>query len=422
MGPRVARARTVASVATAVGTLAAVSTVGWWPVPLYAIVFATFATIDRRIRAARRPERVVVANLLLVMALMGTSAALTGGAVSPVLTWLVIPVSASAMRFRAQVVWAAAGCAVLLILGVALTGVHTAIHHPLIVIAALVLLIAVTAVTTALMDAELQFRGESVLDSLTGLLNRSGLAARFAEVAGQARMVARPVCLIICDLDHFKLVNDEYGHARGDAVLREVAYEMRKSLHSFELFYRLGGEEFLVLLPGVDLIGGVEIAQHLREAVQGSQAGGLPITASFGVSAATGEEIEFLPLYRAADEALYQAKAEGRDRVVAFHHSAAFGRSSPAVGSAPRSQPERASFAERAWPLGAQGVVDPLLAARARPVVDLLGRMVVTGGLPAEGTGAALPAPLEAGGDQCRGGSLTTSGRRGEQVVHHADP
>jgi diguanylate cyclase (GGDEF)-like protein len=196
-------------------------------------------------------------------------------------------------------------------------------------IAALVLVIGVTAVTTALMDAELQFRGESVLDSLTGLLNRSGLAARFAEVAEQARLVARPVCLIICDLDHFKLVNDEHGHARGDAVLREVAYEMRKSLHSFELFYRLGGEEFLVLLPGIDLVRGVEIARNLREAVQGSRAGGLPVTASFGVSVATGDEIEFLPLYRAADAAMYQAKAEGRNRVVAFRRSLSLPQPSP---------------------------------------------------------------------------------------------
>ncbi|MDQ6608057.1 MAG: GGDEF domain-containing protein, partial [Actinomycetota bacterium] len=220
--------------ATAAGTFAALSTVGWWPLPFYAIIFGTFATIDRRIQAARRPERVVAANLLLVMALIGTSAALTGGAVSPVLTWLVIPVSVSAMRFRAKVVWAAAACALLIILVVVLTGgVQAAVQHPLIVIAAVVLVIAVTAVTTALMDAELQFRGESVLDPLTGLLNRSGLAARFAEVAEQARLVAGPVCLIICDLDHFKLVNDEYGHARGDAVLREVAYEMRKSLRSF---------------------------------------------------------------------------------------------------------------------------------------------------------------------------------------------
>jgi diguanylate cyclase (GGDEF)-like protein len=313
----------VAAVATAVGTLAAISTVGWWPLPLYAIVLATFATIDRRIRASPRPEFVVAANVLLVMALMGASAALTGGPVSPVLTWLIIPVSVSAMRFRARVVWTTAVCAVLVIVLVALTRVHTAIHHPLIMIEALVLLIAVTAVTTALMDAELQFRGESVLDSLTGLLNRSGLAARFAEVAEQARLLARPVCLIICDLDHFKLVNDQYGHARGDAVLRDVAYEMRKSLRSFELFYRLGGEEFLVLLPGIDLVEGVEIAQHLRDAVQASQAGGLPVTGSFGVSVATGEGIEFLTLYRAADEAMYQAKADGRNRVVAFQHAPA---------------------------------------------------------------------------------------------------
>jgi diguanylate cyclase (GGDEF)-like protein len=323
MGPRVARARTIATLASAIGTLAALSQVGWWPLPLYVVVFALLASSDRRIQAARRPERVVAANVTMIVLIMGLSAALTGGAMSPVLAWLVIPVTVAAMRFRAEVVWATAAASVGVILAVALTDLDRAIHHPLMILAALVLLVSVTAIATAQSDAELQFRGESVLDSLTGLLNRSGLAARFAEVAEQARVVSRPVCLILCDLDHFKRVNDEHGHARGDTVLREVAYEMRKSLRSFELFYRLGGEEFLVLLPGLDLARGVEVARHLRDAVQSSNAGGLPVTASFGVSAATGDDIEFLPLYRAADEAMYQAKADGRNRVVAYSESPA---------------------------------------------------------------------------------------------------
>lgn len=324
MGPRVARARNIALAATGAGTVAAVGEVGWWALVVFAVAIANMATLERRIRRAARPERVVTAALLLILLLMGTSAAFTGAAVSPALAWLAIPVAVAAMRFRAPVVWAIAGFAALTAFTVALIGgVQRTIDHPLFLIALFVLLIAVTAVTTALTDAEVQFRGESVLDPLTGLLNRSGLAARFAEVGEQARLLKRPVCLIMCDLDHFKYVNDEHGHERGDVVLREVSYEMRKWLRSFELFYRLGGEEFLVLLPGIDLPHGVKIAEDLRAAVEASRPGGLPITASFGVSLGTGEDIDFLPLYRAADNALYRAKAEGRNRVVASTMSSA---------------------------------------------------------------------------------------------------
>ena len=316
MGPRVVRARTIA--------LAATGEVGWWALALFAVAIANLGTLEWRIQRAMRPERVVAASLLLILWLLGASAALTGGAVSPLLALLLIPVAVAAMRFRAQVVWAIAGCAALTALVVAfIGGVQHGIDHPLIMIAVFVLLIAVTAVTTALMDAELQFRGESVLDPLTGLLNRNGLGARFAEVGEQARFLNRPVCLIMCDLDHFKRVNDDHGHERGDAVLREVSYEMRQSLRSFELFYRLGGEEFLVLLPGIDLPHGLEIAQSLRAAVEASRPGGLRVTASFGVSAATGEEIDFPLLYKAADDAMYRAKAEGRNLVVALERSPA---------------------------------------------------------------------------------------------------
>jgi len=317
MGPRVVRARSIAVAAAAAGTIAAAGEVGWWTVGLFAVVIANLGTLERRIQRARRPERVVAATLMVILVLMATSAALTGGAESPVLSWLLIPVAVAAMRFRAQVVWAFAGCAALATLGVAVTdGVARAIDHPLFIIATFVLLTAVTAVTTALMDAELQFRGESVLDPLTGLLNRSGLEARFAEIGEQARLLGQPVCLIMCDLDNFKQVNDEHGHERGDVVLREVSYEMRKSLRSFELFYRLGGEEFLVLLPGLDLRDGLGVARSLRAGVEASRPGGLKLTASFGVSVATGKDIEFLPLYRAADDAMYRAKAEGRNLVV----------------------------------------------------------------------------------------------------------
>ena len=326
MDPRVMRARTIAAVAVGVGMLAAIGHLGWWALALFAAMLANLGTVERRIDRARRPERVVAGSVLLIIGLTGISAALSGGARSPVLALIVIPVAMAAARFRAQVVWLAAGSAVLVAILVAtITGARQAIDHPLTLLVVLVMLVAVTAVATALADAEQQFRRESVLDPLTGLLNRSGLEARFIEVGEQARLLGRPVCLIMCDLDNFKRVNDRHGHERGDAVLREVSSEMRNSLRSFELFYRLGGEEFLILLPGIDLPGGVAIAQSLRAAVDAHCPGGLSVTASFGVSAAVGEEIEFLPLFKAADAALYRAKRSGRNLVAAAGMTSAVG-------------------------------------------------------------------------------------------------
>jgi diguanylate cyclase (GGDEF)-like protein len=354
MGPRVVRARTIAAGAIGAGLLLTIGHLGWVAVLLFVAGFLNVVTVEPRIRRAKRPERVVACAYFAVIVLMGVSAALMGGGTSPVLGLLVIPVAMTAARFRSIVVWATAGVAALVALvATVLAGPLPAIHHPLTLAAVLVVLVGVTAVTTALMDAELEFRDASVLDPLTGLLNRNGLEARFAEIAGQARLLGRPVCLIICDLDNFKHINDAYGHERGDTVLREASYEMRKSLRHFELFYRLGGEEFLVLLPGIDLAHGITIAESLRLAVHTSVPGGVEMTASLGVSSATGEGIEFVSLYRAADDALYRAKASGRNRVVA-----------PGVAT-PAAEAARAASEPRASPRAESRPADRRIAARS---------------------------------------------------------
>ena len=123
--------------------------------------------------------------------------------------------------------------------------------------------------------------------------------------------------MIVCDVDHFKAINDDHGHARGDAVLKDLAYLLRKLLRAFDLAYRIGGEEFLVLLPGADAAGGAVIADALRLAVsEDALAGGLHVTMSFGVAASTsGSVFEFEAVFAEADAALYQAKRAGRDRV-----------------------------------------------------------------------------------------------------------
>src|SRR4051794_39348978 len=318
MTPRVRRARAIAMGAMGVGLLAASPIVGWMMAPVFAAALVVVGTVDLRARRSLRPERAIVQSLSSMVILTGISAVMTGGPSSPVLPLLVVPVAVASARFRTPVVWAGAAFAAVVAVAVWLTsGWSEAIENPLMLISVLVLIVAVISATTALMDAEFEYRSQSVLDPLTGLLNRGGLESRFVEVAEQARLLDQPVCMVLCDLDHFKTVNDSWGHERGDEVLREVSYEMRKALRSFELFYRVGGEEFLVLLPGVEMAGGINIAEHMRQAVEESRPGGLTMTASFGVSVATAEDIAFLPLFRAADAQLYASKNAGRNRVSA---------------------------------------------------------------------------------------------------------
>src|SRR4029450_4949367 len=102
--------------------------------------------------------------------------------------------------------------------------------------------------------------------------NRASLDARVLEIEEQAHLTGGAVSVILLDLDSFKQVNDTHGHKRGDAVLRDAAYEIRKSLRSFELVYRIGGEEFLVLLPGVDLSEALEIAERVRHSGEAGRA------------------------------------------------------------------------------------------------------------------------------------------------------
>jgi diguanylate cyclase (GGDEF)-like protein len=136
----------------------------------------------------------------------------------------------------------------------------------------------------------------------------------------QAQQSEASVCVIAVDVDGFKNVNDAHGHPRGDDVLRDVTYEMRKRLRTFELMYRVGGDEFLVVLPGVDLPEGVAVAERLRQAVNETKPAGLEVSISLGVAAACGAEVGYERLLSAADRALYEAKDAGRNVVRADGH------------------------------------------------------------------------------------------------------
>lgn len=316
-----AHARTIRVVGTGaigIALLIAAPWLGWWTFILLALSVANFVNVDRRMRTSANPERVSACAIVITLALIAAGVMLSGGPSSPALPWLVLPAAMTAARFRSQVVIAGLALTVVVILSSTL-GVDAAatIRDPVPVIATLALLAAVVSIVLALQAAELHHRGEAILDPLTGLLNRHALAPRFVELSVQARVTRQPVCLMLCDVDNFKAINDGHGHDRGDAVLRDIAYALRKQLRSFELVYRLGGEEFLVVLPGVDLAKGMDVAERLRGAVEQASPAGIPITISLGVSAARGEQVDYDTLFKAADTALYAAKRAGRNRTVA---------------------------------------------------------------------------------------------------------
>ena len=156
----------------------------------------------------------------------------------------------------------------------------------------LALVLCAAVYVSPLVASDVRHRADSTLDQLTGLLNRRALEPRFAEIAEQAALTDQPVSVVLADLDHFKSINDEHGHGVGDAVLRDVAYAMRRSLRTFELLYRLGGEEFALLLPGAAEDDAARIAESLRVAIEELETAGLRVTCSFGVATARGDRIE----------------------------------------------------------------------------------------------------------------------------------
>ena len=153
-------------------------------------------------------------------------------------------------------------------------------------------------------------------DALTGLLNRRGFDTQMAFALAMARRSGRPLSLITVDVDHFKRVNDTYGHDAGDEVLRRLACTLQDRLRASDIVARLGGEEFVVLLPDTDLQGAQTIAQTLVTgmAEQTDPVVGT-ITVSAGVASMRGLQDNGKDLLRRGDAALYEAKGQGRNRV-----------------------------------------------------------------------------------------------------------
>jgi len=164
----------------------------------------------------------------------------------------------------------------------------------------------------------------SITDELTGLYNHRRFLEILEHEFGRSRRYKLPLCLLMLDIDHFKLLNDTYGHQQGDRMLRALAKILRQETRESDMSTRYGGEEFAIVLPSTDLTGGKITAERIRKAVESyafpcPENPSLHMTVSLGVAHYEGEGItESSQLVEYADTALYQAKAEGRNRSVVY--------------------------------------------------------------------------------------------------------
>jgi diguanylate cyclase (GGDEF)-like protein len=170
----------------------------------------------------------------------------------------------------------------------------------------------------ALADANEQMQRESRVDSLTGVANRRHLYEELGRVSSLLARQERPLGVLAVDIDHFKNVNDEYGHAVGDTVLRNVATALKESVRAQDLVGRTGGEEFVVLLPDTDGPSAAALAERMRLEVSRRRVAGpngtqLGVTVTIGCAAGHGVPADVL--LRSADHALYAAKRAGRNQV-----------------------------------------------------------------------------------------------------------
>lgn len=167
-------------------------------------------------------------------------------------------------------------------------------------------------------QAELLFA--STHDELTGLVNRREFVRLALLELARATRVPGPTSLVMLDVDHFKKINDRYGHPAGDEVLQMVAIAMTAGVRTVDVVARMGGEEFVILLPNTSLEGALAVAEKIRASLDSAplqlRSASLRVTASFGVSVLSqGESGTLDDLYAAADRALYAAKNQGRNRV-----------------------------------------------------------------------------------------------------------
>jgi diguanylate cyclase (GGDEF)-like protein len=302
------------------GLLLASPWVGWWTIAPLVVAAGVFRVAEGLTERLAHPEYAIFAAWGSAQVIIAASVALTGSLREVTLAWLAIPTITLSARFSVRGIVAGVALTLALMLAVML-GTEPSVlwREPPIITAPALIVIASAMLSTALMRSDIEHRSEALIDPLTGMLNRNALSRRTEELEQQSQVSGDPVGVIMADVDHFKRINDSYGHAAGDAVLNDLAYLLRKKVRAFESVYRLGGEEFLILLPGANSRQTKHHADRLRRAVQATAVGnGHRITMSFGVAASrTASRFDYATVASQADSALYQAKRAGRNCVCA---------------------------------------------------------------------------------------------------------
>ena len=166
------------------------------------------------------------------------------------------------------------------------------------------------------------------IDPLTGASNRRHFLEQARIEISRAKRQGFPLSVIMLDIDFFKSVNDRFGHEAGDRVLVALAASIHGTLRGADIFARLGGEEFILMLPGQDLTDAVRMAERLRLLIAGMAVAGCPVTVSAGVAGLENETDEIDALLRRADRGLYLAKNQGRNRVCVWQAMAQDGPAS----------------------------------------------------------------------------------------------
>jgi diguanylate cyclase (GGDEF)-like protein len=281
------------------------------------VLAAGLLFVARRVSdGSPHPQRWALVEQVLVSGMFAGMMSQTGGVQGPVAPLLFLSVLIGAARFDDVLTRTLLLAAVVAMTGLAqLAAGSSASANAAVLLAWLGAFVCATELVRTLVAAELSARTRADHDGLTGLRNRSALERCLTELDAQSQTTAAPVSLLLCDLDEFKAVNDTLGHAAGDVVLADVAAALRGELPGYDLIFRMGGDEYVVVLPGSSAVQAQAVGDRLGNAIR--QAVG-----SYGVSASIGTATRRRDLAShllvEADAALYGAKRGGRNRVTAY--------------------------------------------------------------------------------------------------------
>jgi diguanylate cyclase (GGDEF)-like protein len=292
-----------------------------WVIPM-GVGLAGFAIADRFMQNSPRPALWVAGAWAAMPILLASAVLITGKSTSPVLVCFALPAVTLGFRFEPRgMVFGTAFIIAMFLASAVAPDPGAAFDHRQTLIAVAASIISTVILSGALVESDRAHRRRSTLDPLTGLFNRNALEQRLSELEGQPCQPEEGIshAFLLCDLDHFKQVNDQLGHAAGDAVLQDVAYTMRGTLRAGDSIYRVGGEEILVILPGADREAAVEISERLRREVHERRPVGAAVSVSIGVAVSEPETVNTEDLLARADAALYAAKAGGRNQVAIYN-------------------------------------------------------------------------------------------------------